>query len=115
MEVCEANLLMVAIYFRLPAIWDENFILNEERIRHNEVISKKTINFFEKIPKSCTGYILNEITLAAEFRQIFEKIVESSFKRSPDRQKLVYLSDWPIFDAHDVNKSNEMVQRNKKY
>lgn len=48
-EVYEANLLMVAIYFRLPAIWDENFILNEERIRHNEVISKKTINFFCKI------------------------------------------------------------------
>ena len=46
-EVCEANLLMVAIYFRLPAIWDENFILNEERIRHNEVISKKTIKKFE--------------------------------------------------------------------
>ena len=68
-EVCEANILMIAIYFRLPAIWDENFILNEERIRHNEVISKKTIIFFfEKFPKSCTGYISNEITLVAEFR-----------------------------------------------
>ena len=32
-----ANILIVAIYFRLPAIWDDNFILNEERIRHNEV------------------------------------------------------------------------------
>jgi len=41
--VCAANLLIVAIYFRLPAVWDENFLLNEERIRHNEVISKQTI------------------------------------------------------------------------
>ena len=40
-EACEANLLLAGIYFRLPAIWDENFILNEERIRHNEVILKK--------------------------------------------------------------------------
>lgn len=36
--MCAANLLIVAIYFRLPAVWDENFLLNEERIRHNEIL-----------------------------------------------------------------------------
>lgn len=114
MEVCEANLLMVAIYFRLPAIWDENFILNDERIRHNEVISKKTIKFFWKISQILHRIYFEWDNIGCWISSNFRKFLSRPLNH-PRSSKLVYLSDWPIFDAHDVNTSNEMVQSNKKY
>ena len=79
-EVCPGNILMVAIYFRLPAIWDENFILNEERIRHNEVIPIKTIKIFENFRNICT--VSFEITSLCRIRSSLSKKFSSQIAGS---------------------------------
>jgi len=111
--VCAANLLIVAIYFRLPAVWDENFLLNEERIRHNEVISKETIKN-SKIFRHVTPSVFSFFRLRnrigknrtiywrePENRQTkFQKFFTNRFLRVESIGTII--SRWPIFGADDL-------------